>query len=184
MTPIPQIRVASRIQGFMAPFELQWLARQAQSRALTAEIGSWRGRSTRALADNTSGLVFAIDPWLPTPPLRHFTDSQPPGWLYHEFRENLRDLKNIVCMKMDSLSAAKVLAGLRFDMIFIDGDHSYSACRSDILAWRPLLVPGGLLCGHDYDTADGVRQAVDELLGETDHPAGFIWAARPTEAAS
>src|SRR5690606_1861781 len=43
----------------------------------------------------------------------------------------------------DSLAAAQALAAHRgaVDLIFIDGDHSYTACRADIEAWTPFLKP-------------------------------------------
>jgi beta-1,4-mannosyl-glycoprotein beta-1,4-N-acetylglucosaminyltransferase len=56
--------------------------------------------------------------------------------------------------------------GMKFDMIFIDGDHTYEGCKSDILNTVDLLEPDGILCGHDYITWPGVKQAVDELVGK------------------
>jgi hypothetical protein len=53
----------------------------------------------------------------------------------------------------------------QFDLVFIDGDHSYSGCKTDIDAWWPLVKRGGWLSGHDYDHPKfpfGVKQAVDE----------------------
>lgn len=64
------------------------------------------------------------------------------------------------------------------DLIFIDGDHSYEHCKSDILNSIPLLGQGSILTIHDYRKAmlapdpngphpvpwPGVDQAVDELL--------------------
>jgi len=63
-----------------------------------------------------------------------------------------------------------------FDMVFIDGDHSYEGARYDIEHSLPLLRPGGILVLHDYDResrlgpeyaegelALGVTRAVDEL---------------------
>ena len=53
---------------------------------------------------------------------------------------------------------------MSFDMIFIDAAHDYASVKEDILAWRPLLAKGGLLCDHDYTDWPTVKQAVDELV--------------------
>lgn len=54
------------------------------------------------------------------------------------------------------------------DMVYIDGDHSYEACRADIDLWVPWVKEGGLIAFHDYGTphTPGVVQAVDETMGE------------------
>ena len=68
-----------------------------------------------------------------------------------------------------------------FDMVFIDGDHSYEGCYSDITRWATYLAPDSIMAIHDYKKADaynglngakaphprvwdGVDLAVDELL--------------------
>lgn len=60
-----------------------------------------------------------------------------------------------------------------FDFVFIDADHSYLGCKSDIEAWRPKVKSGGWLCGHDYDFkapdagiffGEEVKRAVDEAV--------------------
>jgi hypothetical protein len=56
--------------------------------------------------------------------------------------------------------------------------HDYGKVKEDILAWRPLLVPGGLLCGHDYSWEEwgvGVIRAVDELLPDRQVGPESIW---------
>ena len=60
-----------------------------------------------------------------------------------------------------------------FDMVYLDGDHSYEGVKIDLpLAWAK-LKKGGWLMGHDYETnpkktktgyAFGVKKAVDEFL--------------------
>ena len=53
--------------------------------------------------------------------------------------------------------------GIRFDLIWVDGDHSTEAVAHDV-AWAvKLLRPTGTLACHDYheDTCPGVAQALD-----------------------
>jgi hypothetical protein len=166
------IDIANSITGFMYDVELAWLATQATNRYRIVEIGSWVGRSTRALADNTKGVVTAVDTWDgmdTTVTDQRAYDSvlvgKPEDWLLNQFKNNMRGLKNVRIMQMTSLEAAVALKRETFDMIFIDGSHNYEAVKADILAWQPLLAKGGLLCGHDYEPQfPGLIQAVRELL--------------------
>lgn len=54
------------------------------------------------------------------------------------------------------------------DFVFIDADHSYEGCKSDIEGWRTKVRPGGWIGGHDYQNLDfpefGVTRAVDEFV--------------------
>lgn len=176
---------ALQIPGWTNPAELQWLAEQAQQHLRIAEIGSWKGRSTRALADNVrrGGSVWAVDTWKGTAEDGHSKelDGKPESWLLDEFFRNTRGPFNIHTCQLPSTIAAKNFGeyGVRFDMIFIDAAHDYDNVKADILAWRPLLRPGGLLCGHDYDAGrPGVVKAVRELIPERGRAAGSIWVAR------
>lgn len=100
-----------------------------------------------------------------------------------QFRANLRShgVEDRVVVHVGAFEAVlPTLAPGSFDLIFIDGCHSYEAVRQDIELARPLLAPGGTLALHDYDrescpgfregdwggfTASdfGVTRAVDEL---------------------
>ena len=70
-------------------------------------------------------------------------------------------------MVSDSLAAARALAEKqgKIDFIFIDGDHSYEACRADIAAWTPYVKRGGVIAFHDFGSrADGVTRAIFEAI--------------------
>jgi len=41
------------------------------------------------------------------------------------------------------------LGGRSIDVLFIDGDHSFRGAASDLLRYRPLVRPGGLIAFHD-----------------------------------
>jgi len=162
----------------MSPEELAWLAEQARTHTQIAEIGSWRGRSTAALADNTPGTVFAIDTWEGSKETDFDPGFQAGGaeWLWQEFLRNRAD--NVRWARMASVEAARWFAGQgeTFDMIFIDGAHDYESVKEDIAAWRPLLAPGGLFCGHDYWPDGEVTRAVNDTIS-AHAAAGSIWVA-------
>ncbi len=172
---------ARAITGWMTEAELKWLAQMASTRKRIVEIGSWKGRSTRAMTDNMSddARIISVDTWRGSDEEVHKTElgKHPEGWLLKEFKRNLAGSHPVQIFQMTSLEAAAALQNVRFDMIFIDAGHDYESVKKDILAWRPLLAQGGLFCGHDYPYA-GVTPAVDELLPNSYIGADTIWVAQ------
>jgi hypothetical protein len=78
----------------------------------------------------------------------------------------------IVLMKGDSSSNLNTFSDNVFDMIYIDGDHSYEGCKRDLEAAYKKIKNGGWIMGHDYEMnmkkaktvwSFGVRKAVDEF---------------------
>jgi predicted O-methyltransferase YrrM len=173
--------------GFMESQELIWLAVQARAHHRILELGSFLGRSTRALADNTAGVVYAADDW------NGLRDQDWPSELATElatevnanFRENC--LLGFMTHLQDHIESGKVRVVHADhslsegwppfpDMVFVDGDHRYENCKRDIENALLRLRPGGLLCGHDRHWP-GVKQAVAELLpGSVEVPNTSIWA--------
>ena len=77
--------------------ELTWLATTAQNCKYILEVGSYLGRSCRALAENTPGYVVSVDPYMGdyhddagNLKLR-FDDKH-----YKQFLENMSDLGNVI----------------------------------------------------------------------------------------
>lgn len=169
---------ALKCEGWMNSDELTFLAEQASKHTLIAEIGSYLGRSTRAMADNATGWIYAVDTWKGTIGDENFPKEPYPDYFFKEFTRNLGDhLWNgvVTAVRMTSLEAAAKFAkdGVRFDFIFLDGDHSYESIKNDILAWRPLLREGGTIAGHDFDSFyDGVVRAVRELIAPVPNQVG------------
>lgn len=171
-----QLSRALTITGWMSPAELEWLARSATTRRLIVELGSYAGRSTRAMADNLpeGGLLVAVDSWGSSYP-DMAPDETPPWRAFQEFHRNLHDLMvrgRVIAVVMRHedgprplIDRVPALAG-GADMVFIDGDHRRATVERDVRNWLPLVNAGGLLCGHDYDRASwpGVVEAVDHLL--------------------
>lgn len=170
---------ATAITGWMALSELRWLAERAQAARVIVEIGSWKGRSTRALGDHTPGVVYAVDHWQ-----GQLRDASAGPSLevarrggeavFAEFRHNLTDLiavGRVEPIRMEAQAAFPVVRerlARTVDLVFIDGDHSYEGCKANIAAYRTLIRPGGILAGHDYNRVArhaGVRKSVDEAFG-------------------
>ena len=69
-------------------------------------------------------------------------------------------------------------SGRRFDLVFVDGDHSTAACWHDATVGWELLRPGGHLACHDYQEAScpGVTEALDGIWpGGPDGLVGSLW---------
>lgn len=163
----------------MSKAEIKWLQERAAGRNTIAEIGSWMGVTTAALADATQGKVFAVDTWEGSEEHKAFLADKPADYLYSRFLETVGE-RRIVPLRMTSLEAAEQLNrdGVQLDMIFIDAAHDYENVKADILAWRPLLRAGGLFSGHDFDSGRvGVVRAVRELVKVIGRGAGSIWYA-------
>jgi hypothetical protein len=156
---------ALAIGGWMSEKELTWLASSAKDCKTIVEFGSFHGRSTRALADNTDGVVYAVDPWNGFYPQEDGSDFKVVNtFVLPIFRKNLADhIATGRVIPVRKFSTSFTLP-FKVDMVFIDGDHTYRYFVRDIDKAISLLKPGGILCGHDYghSTWDGVKKAVDE----------------------
>lgn len=180
----PQIENALSIQGWMTEFELAWLATTAAMSKNIIEIGSWQGRSTRAIADNTSGSIIAVDHWQGSTSEvgENYATQEDASIAETAFQFNLIDhieSGKLSILKSDSLHAAFDLSSNQFDFIFIDASHTYHDVCRDLKAWWPLVSQGGIISGHDYSYIwPGVVQAVNELFPNHMMCAETIWAAR------
>lgn len=175
------IENAKKIEGWMKEEELLWLGYQAMRHKRILEVGSWMGRSTRSLCDNCpGGRITAVDSWDGTPGEHEkLLEGKHKDWLYFQFRTNMHDVRNLSVYRGQSKAVlAKLDAiGKKFDFIFIDGDHSYEGCKSDIKGCLKLLDPGGVISGHDFSSSfPGVVRAVKEAFPKA-RPAraGSIW---------
>lgn len=155
------------IWGWMSPAELEWLGAQAATMDSVAEIGVLHGRSAFALLTACAGPVFCVDPW------DDVMDHSLPS-----FKSFCGHFPNLRIVRGYSPAAAAEVPDV--DMTFIDGNHDYEQVVADIGAWLPKTRK--LICGHDYQNADGgfpgVAEAVHELLPGrfTNPPDTSIWA--------
>lgn len=62
---------------------------------------------------------------------------------------NLGLVELVIIDPDEALADSAVRRSAPYDVIFIDGDHSYAGVSRDFEACRTLLSPGGLLLFHD-----------------------------------
>ena len=158
------------------------LASDLPANAQVIEVGSWMGASTCFIAGGLKGdraKIFAVDNFQGLSTCgedsawynRHFRKLGANSTL-EIFRENFASLgftPRSEPVVSDSLAAAQKLEAKRgqIDFIFIDGDHSYEACKADIAAWTPFVKRGGVIAFHDFGSrADGVTRAIFETIKE------------------
>jgi predicted O-methyltransferase YrrM len=125
------------------------------------EIGSWYGASTLTWAqglkehNQNNGTITCIDAWEPyetmTPEMRKMAENS-----YEGFLSNTQSIRNELKMEIYRGKSSSELLMLRdarrkFDIIYIDGDHSYEGVYSDINLSVPLLTPNGIICGDDLN---------------------------------
>jgi hypothetical protein len=161
----------------MANQELDFLAELASTHKKILELGSYYGRSTRAMADNTEGYIVAYDHFRgPSDVIMCWKDREA---VYDTFIKNMGE--HITSGKVIPWKANHKDKSLpypqTFDMVFVDGQHDYDSVYRDIQFGLSVLEPGGLICGHDYDiTTPGVVMACNNLLeGFAVGPNTRIW---------
>jgi hypothetical protein len=80
-------------------------------------------------------------------------------------------------LKGDSSSILRTFPNNTFDMIYIDGDHSYEGVKKDLHVALLKVKPGGWILGHDFGInfekarhyyEFGVERAVREVCGQFD----------------
>lgn len=165
------------IEGWMQFSELQWLYNTAKDKDNILEVGSWKGKSTHALLSGTKGHVTAVDCWKGSGDSKDAT-----YWIGQQedilsiFKKNVEGFDNLNIHTGYSPNVSKDFLDEQYDMIFIDAGHEYEEVKADIEAWLPKVKPGGIICGHDYQTNwPGVLKAVDEKFGHPDGVDTTIW---------
>lgn len=144
-------------------YVLEGIIRQGDYRRI-AEIGIKQGRTLDHLIASCKGIEYylGVDKekrWVNEADQRHFLHS------------------NVHVRWENSFVAASKIRDHSLDLVFIDADHSYESVFADIVAWRPKVRVGGILCGHDYGGKfDGVKKAVDLLCPNAVIGPQQVWA--------
>jgi SAM-dependent methyltransferase len=130
-------------------------------RPRVAEIGVFQGEFSRVLLDRL------------TPGELHLVDLD---LKQHAIAAKFAVEVEQGCVHLHEADSSTTIASFPdsyFDMIYIDGDHSYEGVKMDIEASVPRLADGGYLVFNDYtywspceNMAYGIIQAVNEFCWE------------------
>lgn len=148
------LRPVKNIRGWLSAREAALLYREAAAveQGCVVEIGSFRGRSTTALALGVRAghkvPVYAIEPHEPfTGPLGGDFGPEDRGAFFRNMMRN-KLYRHVRLVNLPSRVVAP-----RWEqpvaLLWIDGDHEYEAVRSDFLLWLPHLVPGAAVIFDD-----------------------------------
>jgi hypothetical protein len=134
------------------------------------EVGSWKGRSAcfmgvEIINSGKNIRMDCVDPfdYVPT---QNDIQAEKFENLYEQFLENTKPVASVINpVKNLSHLASENYADNSLDFVFIDAAHDYENVRKDIICWYRKVKKGGVIAGHDYTSAEGVKRAVDEFFG-------------------
>ena len=134
------------------------------------EIGVAEGNTTIKLLESNPTLQYVgIDPW-------HWNEemNKPPHRLAFKNQEEVDDWYERVLTRLEPFKErSKVIRGFskdvllelkdKFDVIHIDGDHTYEGCRWDLYNCSHLLKEGGTIVVDDVHYWEGCTRAWREF---------------------
>jgi len=130
------------------------------------EIGTAYGGNSYYMLSNTKiEHLMTIDPYIYYPAM--------PGFICQEEYDALREFAlqklldywgRVELLRLTSKEAFRILEPV--DLIFLDGSHDYQDVKWECENYGKLVLPGGVLSGHDYNIFEGVNKAVDEFSKE------------------
>jgi glycosyltransferase involved in cell wall biosynthesis/predicted O-methyltransferase YrrM len=144
------------IQGFMMPGQEQFLFDKVKSLpddAVIVEIGSYKGRSTAAMAYaciGTNRRIFSIDTWngndvdFAERDFFHVWQGNLAARGLEQFVTPLRGFSHEMVPRWNELGGGRVI-----DFAFIDGSHDFPDVLNDLKLVLPLVKEGGWIGFHD-----------------------------------
>lgn len=163
------------------------------------ELGSLFGNSTIAMAcagcdaDIKGFHIYAVDTWLGAIENWKRGYNSKRGWDALEldstgrpqfYRTFICNIKNAQVDKFITPLSMTTQTGLQYleycqiypDLIYVDASHEYKDVLEDVDGAFSIAKQNGIVCGDDYQNKEGVTQALDEKLGQTNFELeGSFW---------
>jgi hypothetical protein len=147
------------------------LAAEVEDGAIV-ELGSWRGRSTVALAfgarSGHGARIYSVDPHSEMPGVDlgvPFGNYGPGDWRHFYWALVKSDTADLVwpigLSSAAALEAFKYM-DLRIGLLWIDAEHTYEATRHQVFDFIPLLTVDAPIAMDDRD-APGVSEVIEEM---------------------
>ncbi len=164
------------VEGWLPLPEARYLSERAREcGGDVVEIGSYRGRSTIALAHGLAlagvegAQVYAIDPHAPAQGVHGgaFGPRDRKAFFRNLLAADL--VERVALINLPSQAAVRAW-DREIALLFIDGDHRYEQVRHDAFAWTPFLRDGGLAI---FDDADDPQSGPGRVLEELARTGNF-----------
>jgi predicted O-methyltransferase YrrM len=131
------------------------------------EIGCDIGHTSQFLLDSNPSLeLVGVDPYV------NYIDWNGNNLneredIHNKFVERLKGYTNRFSLyRQYSDDMFHLLEDETFDLIFIDGLHTYDQLTKDCNNFYSKLKEGGIFSGHDYNAIPGVHQAANEFAAK------------------
>jgi hypothetical protein len=88
---------------------------------------------------------------------------------YNLVQRKFAKTNNVTLVRKMSYESADDFDDKYFDCVYIDADHSYSGCLTDLRLWSNKIKLDGFIWGHDYTNSFKwiqVKEAIDTFLNE------------------
>lgn len=123
---------------------------------IICEIGICRGINFKETIKHNPKLAVAVDSWINDSVISRndvaFSQEELDRQ-YQTFVSEMADKPYVKIYREYSFDAVKRFKDKYFDFVYIDADHTYSACLKDLEDWYPKVKIGGFLLGDDYRMA-------------------------------
>jgi predicted O-methyltransferase YrrM len=157
---------------------LHGLAATCPTGAVALEVGSYLGASCSYLATGltrVNGRLICVDTW------QNETMDEGTRDTFAEFTRNTAAVANVystIRKRSDELEPSELPDAL--DLVFLDGDHSYSATNGDFRLFAPRVAKGGIIAFHDAVAFEGVSRTIGEALASGEwqlvgHTDNLVW---------
>jgi predicted O-methyltransferase YrrM len=142
-------------------------------KVLAAEIGVWRGETSKYLLETFPNLtLLLVDDW---------REARNKNKNKNMMLSNIAfAAERTVIFEQDSLKASEYMVDGSLDLCFIDSSHEYEHTLKELEAYWPKVRNAGYIGGHDIDSDrhPGVTKAVKEFGQPYTTSVGHTWWIR------